>query len=141
MKSLLLENLADVSSYGLLGILVLLVGYLALDVVTPGSLRTLLWKEGHQNSVILTAGYLISLGVVYAASVHSSVLVEHRWQGLLFSAIYSLVAIAIMCFSFVLIDWLTPGRLGELMMTGNSAVVWINIVVFVTLGVSMGAAL
>ena len=52
-----------------------------------------------------------------------------------------IVAIALMCFSYVLIDWLTPGRLGELLLSGNSAVVWVNVVVFVTLGVSVGATL
>jgi len=66
---------------------------------------------------------------------------DQRWQGLLFAALYSLVAIAVMCFSFVLVDWLTPGRLGELLLGGNTAVVWVNIVVFVILGVSMGAVL
>ncbi|GAB08380.1 hypothetical protein GOARA_010_00030 [Gordonia araii NBRC 100433] len=141
MKSLFLDNLAGISAYGLLGIIVLLVGYFALDVVTPGRLRDLLWRESNQNAVLLTSGFLISLGVVYAASARAGFMTDQLWQGLLFAALYSLVAIAVMCFSFVLIDWLTPGRLGELLMSGNTAVVWVNIVVFVTLGVSMGATL
>ena len=32
-------NLADIAAYGLLGIVVLIVGYVALDVVIPGNLR------------------------------------------------------------------------------------------------------
>ncbi len=141
MKSLFFDNLADIAAYGLLGIVVLIVGYLALDVVTPGTLRNLLWRDDNRNAVLLTSGFLISLGVVYAASARAGMMTDHLWQGLLFAALYSVVAIALMCFSFVLIDWLTPGRLGELLLTGNAAVVWINIIVFVVLGVSMGAVL
>ena len=141
MKSLFFDNLADIAAYGLLGIVVLIVGYVALDVVTPGNLRTLLWREDHPNAVLLTSWFLISLGVVYAAGARAGMMADQRWQGLLFAALYSLVAIAVMCFSFVLVDWLTPGRLGELLLGGNTAVVWVNIVVFVILGVSMGAVL
>ncbi len=141
MKSLFFDNLADVSAYGLLGIVVLILGYVALDLVTPGRLRDLLWRENNQNAILLTSGFLISLGVVYAAGVRAGAVTDHLWQGLLFAALYSVVAIALMCFSFVLIDWLTPGRLGELLLTGNTAVVWVNIIVFVVLGVSMGAVL
>ncbi|GED96675.1 DUF350 domain-containing protein [Gordonia crocea] len=141
MKTLFLDNLANLAAYGLVGLAVLVVAYLAVDLVTPGRLRDLLWRENHQNSVLLTAGFLISVGVVYAAGARAGMMTEHLWQGLLFAAAYSLVAIALMSFSFVLIDWLTPGRLGELLLTGNPAVVWINIIVFVVLGVSMGAVL
>ncbi|MFT4200595.1 DUF350 domain-containing protein [Gordonia sp. (in: high G+C Gram-positive bacteria)] len=141
MKSLLLTNLAEISSYGLLGILVLILGYLALDVVTPGKLRDLLWHDSQRDAVILTAGFLVSLGVVYAASVRAGAMTEYLWQGLLFAFLYSLVAIALMIFTFVLIDWLTPGKLGELLTTGNAAIVWVPTVVFVVLGVSMGSVL
>jgi uncharacterized membrane protein YjfL (UPF0719 family) len=141
MKSLLLNNLADIAAYGLVGIVVLIVAYLAVDVVTPGRLRDLLWRDGNQNAVILTTGFLVSVGVVYAAGARAGLMTEYLWQGLLFALLYSIVAIALMSFSYVLIDWLTPGRLGELLLSGNSAVVWVNVVVFVTLGVSVGATL
>ncbi|MFT3898958.1 MAG: DUF350 domain-containing protein [Gordonia sp. (in: high G+C Gram-positive bacteria)] len=141
MKSLLLNNLAEIASYGLLGILVLILGYIALDVVTPGKLKITLWEESQQDGVILTAGFLVSLGVVYAAAVRAGGMTEYLWQGLLFAFIYSIAAIALMIFAYFLIDWLTPHKLGELLMNGNSAIVWVPTVVFVALGVAMASVL
>lgn len=142
MKSLLLNNLADIAAYSSSGIVVLIVAYLAVDVVTPGRLRDLLWRDGNQKAADPDNGVpWVSVGVVYAAGARAGLMTEYLWQGLLFALLYSIVAIALMSFSYVLINWLTPGRLGELLLSGNSAVVWVNVVVFVTLGVSVGATL
>ena len=141
MKSLLLNNLADIAAYGLVGIGVLIPRLSRRrrgHTGPPAGPALARWQSERGDP---DDGFLVSVGVVYAASARAGLMTEYLWQGLLFALLYSIVAIALMCFSYVLIDWLTPGRLGELLLSGNSAVVWVNVVVFVTLGVSVGATL
>ena len=51
--TLLRENLADLTSYSLLAVGLLLLGFLGLELVTPGNLRNKIWREGNRSAVIL----------------------------------------------------------------------------------------
>ncbi|PKZ62888.1 DUF350 domain-containing protein [Gordonia terrae] len=114
---LLRDNLAAGASFSLVGIALLILGFAALDLVTPGRLRQLVWIEHNRNAVLLTTSMVIGLAIVLVCSVVDTELLE-LWRALLYTAAYSVLTIAVMMWSFVLIDWLTPGKLGTLLFDG-----------------------
>lgn len=109
------DNLGDAASYSLVGILLLVIGFVALDLVTPGRLRSLVWIEHNRNAVMLLTAQVIGLSLVLIAGIRDSAGLE-LWRGLLYTALYVVLAIAVMMWSFVLVDWLTPGKLGSLLL-------------------------
>ncbi|WP_026919117.1 DUF350 domain-containing protein [Gordonia shandongensis] len=137
------DGLADITSYGLLSVAVLIAGFAALDAITPGSLRTKAWVEHNRSAVILAVAQASGLTVALAAAIGASTAFD-LWRGVLFTAGYGVVTIALQVFSFVLIDWLTPGRLGAILLdaeTDHSRAAWLNAVVFVAIGLFTAAAL
>ncbi|MCH5644059.1 MULTISPECIES: DUF350 domain-containing protein [unclassified Gordonia (in: high G+C Gram-positive bacteria)] len=146
MVALLRDNLGHAAAFSLAGIVALIIGFLALDLVTPGRLRNLVWLDHNRNAVILTTSMVISVSVVMiCAVVDTADLI--LWRAVLYTAAYAVLAIAVMMWSFVLIDWLTPGKLGTLLLEGGThrgddhPAGWITAAVFVGIGAVIGATL
>lgn len=139
---ILRDNLADGASYSLIGIALLIVGFVALDLVTPGRLRQLVWVEHDRNATILTVSMVIGLALVLVCSVIDTAHLE-LWRGLVYSIAYAVLTIAVMMWSFVLIDWLTPGKLGSLLLedSDENPAIWVTATVFVGIGAIIAAAL
>ncbi|WP_439031533.1 DUF350 domain-containing protein [Gordonia terrae] len=153
---LLRDNLAAGASFSLVAIALLVLGFVALDLVTPGRLRQLVWVEHNRNAVLLTTSMVIGLAIVLVCSVIDTELLE-LWRALLYTAAYTVLAIAVMMWSFVLIDWLTPGKLGTLLFDGSPRddadpgvgrsaaddhpAGWITAAVFVAVGAVIGMTL
>ncbi|MGC4933352.1 DUF350 domain-containing protein [Gordonia sp. DT30] len=139
---ILRDNLAHGASYSLVGIVLLIIGFLALDLVTPGRLRQLVWVEHNRNATILTVSMVIGLAVVMVGSVIETADLE-LWRGLVYTIVYVVVTIAVMMWSFVLIDWLTPGKLGSLLLEDGDGhpAAWVSAAVFVGIGAVIGAVL
>ena len=139
---LLRDNLAAGASFSLVGIALLVLGFVALDLVTPGKLRQLVWIEHNRNAVILTTSMVIGLSIVLVCSVIDTELLV-LWRALLHTVAYVVLAIAVMMWSFVFIDWLTPGKLGTLLLEENDEYPagWITAAVFVGVGAVIGITL
>ncbi|MFT4087195.1 MAG: DUF350 domain-containing protein [Gordonia sp. (in: high G+C Gram-positive bacteria)] len=141
--AVLRDNLADITSYGLVSVVLLILGFAALDIVTPGSLRTKIWIEHNRSGVILAVAESLGLTLALAAGISANTDFV-LWRGIVFTLVYGVVTIALMMFSFVLIDWLTPGRLGARLLDeedGRSPATWLNAVVFVAIGLFVAAVL
>lgn len=158
---LLRDNLADLTSYGLLGVGLLILGFAGLDLVTPGSLRNLIWREGNRNAVILVVAQIIGLSLAVGAAISASDALS-LWRGCLYAFIYGVITIALTMFSIVLVDLLTPGPLGTLLLaektvtvtatdddehevevlaTTATPAVWVSAALIVAIGVFVAAAL
>ncbi|MYR07084.1 DUF350 domain-containing protein [Gordonia sp. SID5947] len=135
------DNLGDAAAYSLMGIVLLVLGFVALDLVTPGRLRNLIWLDHNRNAVMLATAQVIGLSVVMVAGVRDSMMLE-LWRGVLYTVAYTVLAIAVMMWSFVLMDWLTPGKLGTLLLDDDEHPAgWICGAVFIGVGAVIGAAL
>jgi len=143
------DNLADLTSYGLLTVGLLILGFAALDLITPGSLRTKIWRDGHRGATILAVAQTAGLALAVAAAISASTGFE-LWRGVLYTFVYGVVTIALMGFAFVLIDWLTPGRLGSILVgddeddsdpDAHHPAVWLGAMVFLSLGLAVAATL
>lgn len=151
--TLLRDNLADLTSYSLLAVGLLILGFLGLELVTPGNLRSKIWNEGNRSAVILAVAQSLGLIFALAAAITADVGLE-LWRGIVNTAVYGVVTIALMMFSFVLLDLLTPGRLGAVLLGHEDdadapkdapgrhhPAVWLNAVIFVAIGLFVSAAL
>lgn len=84
------EGVGAILLYALVGLVLMLVGFYAIDLTTPGQLRQLV-LEGKPNAIIVTAAGMVSMAfiVVLAIFAASGKLLE----GLIASLVFGLVGI------------------------------------------------
>ncbi|MGI5214073.1 DUF350 domain-containing protein [Plantactinospora sp. CA-290183] len=97
--------------FGALGIALMAAGFGLVDLLTPGRLRDLIWVQRNSNAaLLLLANQLGIAGIVFTAILTSY---TSFTKGLASTALFGLVGIGIMALAFLVLDWLTPGKLGE----------------------------
>ncbi len=107
----LFEELAAGLLYGLVGIVLLVIGFFVIDLLTPGKLGRLLCEDRNRNAGVLVASGLLAIGLIVTSAIIASE--GDLAQGLGQSAGYGLVGIILLGVAFVVVDIITPGRLGE----------------------------
>lgn len=138
---ILRDNLAHGASFSLVGIALLVVGFAALDLVTPGKLRNLVWIDRNRNAVLLTTSMVLGLALVMVCAVVDTA-ADELWRSLVYTIAYVVLTIAVMMWSFVLIDWLTPGKLGTVLLENDEHPAgWITAAVFLMVGGVIAATL
>lgn len=104
--TLLSASLGTVA-YFVLAAVILLVGFLILDLLTPGKLLELVFVHHHPNAAILAAAQQIALGIIIVSAIfHSSDVLA---VGLVETAVYAVIALVLQCVALVLVEVLTPG--------------------------------
>ncbi|MGH3762889.1 DUF350 domain-containing protein [Actinophytocola sp.] len=102
------------ATYGLVGLVLMAVGFAIVDVLTPGNLREQIWVQRHRNAAILLATNVVGVGIIVATAIAAS---EDDWgAGIVSTVAYGLLGLILMGLSFVVIDAVTPGKLGEILM-------------------------
>jgi uncharacterized membrane protein YjfL (UPF0719 family) len=105
-----LELVLQVLAYAGVGGLVLIVGFIAMDLVTAGNLREMV-REGRPNAVVLSAATLASLGLVVFFAIYYT---GGGWDGLIDAAIFGAVGVMTQAVLVVVVDTLLLGRVPEL---------------------------
>ncbi|ROT31378.1 DUF350 domain-containing protein [Micromonospora sp. HM5-17] len=101
--------------FGVVGIALMAVGFLLVDALTPGRLRELIWIRRNSNAaLLLIANQLGIAGIVFTAILTSY---TDFTKGLASTILFGLVGLGIMALAFLVLDWLTPGKLGEVICT------------------------
>jgi len=101
------------ATYGLVGLVLMAVGFALVDVLTPGNLREQVWVERNRNAAILLASNVLGVGIIVATAIAAS---ENDWAvGIVSTLAYGILGLVLMGLSFVVIDAVTPGKLGALM--------------------------
>lgn len=103
----MLENIGLILGYSGVGLGVLVVGFVVLDLLTPGSLGKLV-MEGNRNAGALTASALLSLGLIMWFAIFFT---GGGWDSLGDCAVYGLVGVGAQAVGFTVLDLLTPGKL------------------------------
>lgn len=101
--------------FGLIGIGLMAVGFLLVDALTPGKLRELIWVERNPNAALLLVANQLGIALIVFTAIFTSY--DSFTQGLLSTVLFGAIGIGIMAMAFVVLDWLTPGRLGEVICT------------------------
>ena len=101
------------ATYGLVGLVLMAVGFALVDVLTPGNLREQVWVQRNRNASILLASNLLGVGIIVATAIAAS---ENDWaMGLVSTLAYGILGLVLMGLSFVVIDAVTPGKLGAML--------------------------
>jgi hypothetical protein len=97
--------------FGLTGIALMAVGFVVVDMLTPGRLRELIWHQRSGNAALLLAANQVGIALIVFTAIFTSY--DDFGKGLASTALFGLIGIALMGLAFLVLDWLTPGKLGE----------------------------
>lgn len=126
--------------YGGLGVVLMGLGYVLVDVATPGRLRELIWADRNRNAALLLASNLASVGIIVVAAIMASE--DDFVVGIVGAAAYGILGLVIMAVAFLLLDLATPGKLGELLVDPQPhPAVWVSAVVHLATGAIIAAAI
>lgn len=108
-------DLAGGLLYGAEGIALMAIGYVVIDLLTPGNLGKIMVEERNRDAALITSSALLGVGAIVAVAIYSAE--GHLGRGLLQAGGYGLLGIALMGVAFRVIDLLTPDRLGHILMS------------------------
>ncbi|MCE3550348.1 DUF350 domain-containing protein [Pseudonocardia sp. RS11V-5] len=125
--------------YALLGALLMLIGFWAIDITTPGKLNRLV-RDGRPGAVLVTSAGMISMAFIVVVAIWSAsgLLAE----GLLAALIFGLVGIIAQVVAVRLLEWVTGIRIGEVLAAEElSAEAWVVAAAHVALGLVVAVAI
>ncbi|WP_238421814.1 DUF350 domain-containing protein [Gordonia sp. 'Campus'] len=134
------ENAYAAGAYAGVGVILMIVSFAILDLLTPGKLRHQLWTDRNRNAGILVGSNLLAVAVIVTAAIVAS---EGRLvEGLTYTIVYSAIGLVVMGVTFLVIDVLTPGKLGELLVHPEShPAVWVQAVAHVGVSIIVAASI
>lgn len=109
----MLELVGQTLAYAGVGLAILAAGFFLVDALTPGHLGRQVMEDGNPNAAVLLAGFLLSLGLVEWFAIFFT---GSGWGGLDNAVVFGLVGLATQAIGFVILDLVTPGRLGGVLM-------------------------
>jgi uncharacterized membrane protein YjfL (UPF0719 family) len=96
----------------LIGFAVLALGFLALDLLTPGNLRTQVYVDHNPNAAILLGANHLALAIIVVTAIMTSA--DSLGQGLVDSAVYGVLGVVLQAIALRLLDAFVPGHLRDI---------------------------
>ncbi|MCF6746527.1 DUF350 domain-containing protein [Blastococcus sp. KM273128] len=126
----LLDGVLATLLWFVIGVGVLALGFLALDLLTPGNLRTQVYVDHNPNAAILLGANHVALAIIVVTAIMTSA--DSLGQGLVDAAVYGLVGVVLQAVALRLLDALIPGdvraMVNEPRMRGSAWAVGISLV-------------
>lgn len=92
--------------YGVVGVALMVAGFVLVDLLTPGRLRELIWVRRNANAgLLLAANQLGVAGIVFTAILTSY---SDFAKGIASTLVFGGVGLLIMALAFFVLDLLTP---------------------------------
>lgn len=136
----LLVDLVQGVAWGVLAILLLVIGYAVVDLLTPGRLGQLIYVEHNVNAAVVLASGVLAIGTVVVVSILTSL--EGFVPGLVSAFGYGVLGIALLAAAFVVADRLTPGKLGEIVTAAEpNPAAWVVAANHIAVGAIVAAAI
>lgn len=98
--------------YAVLGALLMLLGFYAVDLTTPGPLNRQV-KEGRPNAVIVTAAGMLGVAFVVVMSIYASS--GALLDGLLTTLIFGIIGIVAQTLAARLLEWVAGIDMGAVL--------------------------
>ena len=111
----MLASIGYAVAYTGVGILLLVVGAVALDLLTPGHLARHIYEERSVNAAIALAAGFLGQGAIAFTTIWTNA-TSGFGTALGYTVVFGLVGIALQVVAFVVLDLLTPGKLGATLM-------------------------
>ena len=127
--------------YGLVGISLLAVGYRVIDLLTPGHLGRQLCEDRNRNAGVVVSCAMLAIGIIVTSAIIASE--GDLAKGVGQSAGFGLVGIALLGVAFAVVDLITPGKLGDIVMgeEGYEPMVFVTGAALLSVGGIVAAAL
>ena len=127
-------------AYAGVGAVVLGLGYLMLDAITPGNLRHLVYSDHNTNAAVLAGANVLALGGIVTTAIVTAD--DQLGRGVVDAAVYGLLGIALLALAFKVLDLLTPGDLGQICTDPQGTpAVYVTAAFQVALGAVLAAAI
>jgi uncharacterized membrane protein YjfL (UPF0719 family) len=110
-----LASIGYAVAYTGVGLLLLVVGAIALDLLTPGHLARHIYEERSVNAAIALAAGFLGQGAIAFTTIWTNA-TSGFGTALGYTVVFGLVGIALQVVAFVVLDLLTPGKLGATLM-------------------------
>jgi hypothetical protein len=98
--------------YAVVGVLLMLLGFWAVDITTPGKLNRLV-RDGMPNAVVVTASGMVSMAFIVVVAIYGAT--GSLLEGLLASLIFGLVGIVAQVGGVRLLEWVTGIDIGAVL--------------------------
>ncbi len=127
--------------YGVVGIVLLALGYRLIDLLTPGHLGRQLCEDRNRNAGVIVSAAMLAIGIIVTSAIIASD--GDLEKGLGQSAGFGLVGIALLGVAFVVVDLITPGKLGDIVMgeDGHEPMVFVTGAALLAVGGIVAAAI
>lgn len=127
-------------AYGALGLVLLILGYGAIDLLTPGRLTDLIYRDRNWNAAAIVASGLIAISTILVTAILTSH--DDLDKGLAYAGSFGALGIILLVISFLVVDRLTPGDLGEIVCdTERHAAVVVTVANHIAVGAIVAAAI
>jgi uncharacterized membrane protein YjfL (UPF0719 family) len=110
-----LASIGYAVAYTGVGILLLVVGALALDLLTPGRLARHIYEERSVNAAIALAAGFLGQGAIAFTTIWTNA-TSGFGTALGWTVVFGLIGVALQVAAFVVLDLLMPGKLGAALM-------------------------
>lgn len=121
----IVNGLGRAGAYGALGVVLLVLGIVLVDLLTPGKLGRQIWEERNRNAAVLLSSALLGIGGIVFTSIWTTY--DNFAKGLVSTAAFGLLGLVMMAVAFWILDLVTPGRLGAtLVETEPHPAVWVS---------------
>ncbi|XRQ11878.1 DUF350 domain-containing protein [Actinomadura welshii] len=138
MNDDILNEIGATFAYGAVGIALMALGYLVVEVTTPGKLGKQIWTDGNKGAALLLAVKLISVGAIVTTAIITSD--SDLGAGLIDTAVFGGCGIVLMVIAFLLLDVSTPGKLGATLVDEGGAGAKIHPAGWVVAAADLGVA-
>ena len=108
----LLDGIGVSLAYFGVGALVLAVGFVVLDLLTPGSLRHHVFVDHRPNAAALHAASAVALAIVVVTVMTNAS--DSLAEGLVDVVVYGLLGVVFQAATLVILELLVPGRFRDL---------------------------
>ena len=111
----MLASIGYAAAYTGVGIALLVLGFYALDLLTPGNLGRHIAEHRSLNAAIAVSGGFLGQGAIVFASIWTNA-TSGFGQALLYTVVFGILGVVLQAVAFVALDVLVPGRLGQHLM-------------------------
>ena len=104
----MLESIGFAAAYTGVGIALLVLGFYALDLLTPGHLGRHIAEDRSVNAALDLAGGFLGQGAIVFASIWTNA-TSGFGQALLYTVVFGILGVVLQAVAFVVLDLITPG--------------------------------
>jgi uncharacterized membrane protein YjfL (UPF0719 family) len=105
------KGIGAIALYAIVGLVLVLLGFYAIDWTTPGKLSDLV-RTGKPNAVVITSAGLLSMAFIIVVAINNSD--SDLTAGLITALVYGLIGIVVQVIAIRILEWATRIDIGTL---------------------------